>query len=42
MIVTGSAGGIGRGIAEVLLREGAEVLINGRSEDKVNAGWSRN
>ncbi|WP_020434066.1 SDR family NAD(P)-dependent oxidoreductase [Paenibacillus riograndensis] len=37
MIVTGSAGAIGRAIAEVLLREGAEVLINGRSEDKVNA-----
>ncbi|MNC23905.1 3-oxoacyl-[acyl-carrier-protein] reductase FabG [compost metagenome] len=36
-LVTGSTGGIGRAIAEVLLREGAEVLINGRSEDKVNA-----
>lgn len=34
-LVTGSTKGIGRAIAETLAREGAEVIINGRSEDSV-------
>lgn len=35
-IVTGSTLGIGRAIAERLLREGARVVINGRSEARVS------
>lgn len=35
VLVTGSTKGIGRAIAETLLREGAEVIINGRSEKSV-------
>ncbi|WP_347548278.1 SDR family oxidoreductase [Pseudalkalibacillus hwajinpoensis] len=34
-LVTGSTSGIGRGIAETLLKEGAEVIINGRTEERV-------
>lgn len=34
-LVTGSTKGIGRAIAETLLKEGAEVIINGRSESSV-------
>ena len=34
-LVTGSTKGIGRAIAETLLREGAEVIINGRSTESV-------
>lgn len=33
-LIFGSTGGIGRSIAESLLREGAEVYINGRTEEK--------
>jgi 3-oxoacyl-[acyl-carrier protein] reductase len=36
-LVTGSTGGIGRAIAEALAREGATVIVNGRSEDRVAA-----
>ncbi len=35
VLVTGSTKGIGRAIAETLLREGAEVIINGRSAESV-------
>jgi NAD(P)-dependent dehydrogenase (short-subunit alcohol dehydrogenase family) len=34
-LITGSTGGIGYGIAKVLLREGAQVIINGRSPESV-------
>ncbi len=36
-LVTGSTNGIGKAIAESLIREGVTVLINGRNEEKVNA-----
>lgn len=35
VLVTGSTKGIGRAIAETLLQEGAEVIINGRSDESV-------
>ncbi|WP_394175332.1 SDR family NAD(P)-dependent oxidoreductase [Guptibacillus hwajinpoensis] len=35
-LVTGSTSGIGKGIAETLLKEGAEVIVNGRTEERVN------
>jgi NAD(P)-dependent dehydrogenase (short-subunit alcohol dehydrogenase family) len=35
-LVTGSTAGIGYAIAEVLAAEGANVIVNGRSEDSVN------
>ncbi len=35
-LVTGSTGGIGYGIAKVLLREGASVIVNGRTQDSVD------
>jgi NAD(P)-dependent dehydrogenase (short-subunit alcohol dehydrogenase family) len=35
-LVTGSTLGIGRAIAESLLSEGAEVIINSRNADRVN------
>lgn len=34
-LVTGSTAGIGLAIAEVLAQEGATVIINGRSEERV-------
>ncbi len=37
ILVTGSTRGIGRGVAETLLREGAVVGIHGRSEETVRA-----
>lgn len=36
-LVTGSTGGIGFSIAEELAREGAQVIINGRSRQRVDA-----
>jgi len=35
-LVTGSTGGIGYGIAKVLLKEGAQVIVNGRSPQSVD------
>lgn len=35
-LVTGSTGGIGYGIAKVLLKEGAQVIINGRTQQNVD------
>ena len=35
-LITGSTGGIGYGIAKVLLREGATVIINGRTQESVD------
>jgi NAD(P)-dependent dehydrogenase (short-subunit alcohol dehydrogenase family) len=35
-LVTGSTGGIGYGIAKVLLTEGAQVIINGRTQETVD------
>jgi len=35
-LITGSTGGIGFGIAKVLLAEGAQVIINGRSQESVD------
>ena len=33
-VITGGTRGIGRAIAEACLREGASVVVNGRSPDK--------
>lgn len=33
-VITGGTAGLGRGIAEAYLREGAKVVLNGRSQDK--------
>ncbi len=37
ILVTGSTAGIGRAIATVLAREGATVILNGRSKETVNS-----
>jgi NAD(P)-dependent dehydrogenase (short-subunit alcohol dehydrogenase family) len=36
-LVTGSTGGIGYAIAQALLAEGADVIVNGRTQDTVDA-----
>jgi NAD(P)-dependent dehydrogenase (short-subunit alcohol dehydrogenase family) len=36
-LVTGSSSGIGRGIAQVLAREGAHVIVHGRHEERTHA-----
>src|SRR6185312_5185770 len=40
-LVTGSTGGIGFGIAKVLLKENAQVIINGRSQESVDKAAAR-
>jgi NAD(P)-dependent dehydrogenase (short-subunit alcohol dehydrogenase family) len=40
-LITGSTGGIGFGIAKVLLKENAQVIINGRSQDSVDKAAAR-
>ena len=40
-LVTGSTAGIGFGIARRLLQEGASVIINGRTEDRINSALNR-
>jgi NAD(P)-dependent dehydrogenase (short-subunit alcohol dehydrogenase family) len=37
-LVTGSAKGIGHAIATTLAREGASVILNGRSDQSVSTG----
>ena len=40
--ITGGTRSIGRGMADAFLREGAKVVVNGRDEDKGQAGaWPR-
>jgi len=39
-LVTGSTAGIGYAIAEALAREGAEVIVNGRTEERVEQAIS--
>lgn len=41
VLVSASSGGIGRAIAAAFAREGAEVIINGRSEDSVNSAIAK-
>jgi len=40
-LVTGSTAGIGLAIAEALAAEGARVIVNGRTEDRVRAAAAR-
>lgn len=37
VLVTGSTAGIGKATAEAFLAEGAEVIVNGRTEEKVQS-----
>jgi len=40
-LVSGSTAGIGFAIANGLAREGARVIVNGRTDDRVNAAINR-
>ncbi|HSS69746.1 MAG TPA: SDR family oxidoreductase [Casimicrobiaceae bacterium] len=40
-LVTGSTAGIGYGIAEALAREGARVIVNGRTQEAVDAAVAK-
>jgi NAD(P)-dependent dehydrogenase (short-subunit alcohol dehydrogenase family) len=40
-LVTGSTAGIGFAIAELLAAEGAEVIVNGRTDDRVAGAIDR-
>jgi NAD(P)-dependent dehydrogenase (short-subunit alcohol dehydrogenase family) len=40
-LVTGSTAGIGFAIAQLLAREGAHVIINGRTQDRVDAALAK-
>ena len=40
-LVTGSTGGIGFGIAKTLLKEGARVIINGRTQESVDSAAAK-
>jgi NAD(P)-dependent dehydrogenase (short-subunit alcohol dehydrogenase family) len=40
-LVTGSTAGIGLAIASRLVREGAEVIVNGRTDQRVNSALVR-
>ena len=40
-LVSGSTAGIGYSIAEALLREGARVIVNGRSQAAVDAAVAK-
>src|SRR6202011_2360231 len=40
-LVTGSTAGIGFAIAEALVKEGATVVVNGRTEERVNASMKQ-
>ncbi|MGH8150172.1 MAG: SDR family NAD(P)-dependent oxidoreductase, partial [Steroidobacteraceae bacterium] len=40
-IVTGSTAGIGYAVAEALVREGASVVVNGRTPARVEAAIAR-
>ncbi|MFN7052025.1 MAG: SDR family NAD(P)-dependent oxidoreductase, partial [Gemmobacter sp.] len=40
-MITASSGGIGEAIALSLVREGAEVIVNGRSAESVESAMER-
>src|SRR5947209_14225218 len=40
-LVTGSTAGIGLAIAEALLKEGASVIVNGRTQERVDAAKAK-
>ena len=40
-LVTGSTAGIGYAIAEALLKEGATVIVNGRTQQRVDAAIAK-
>jgi NAD(P)-dependent dehydrogenase (short-subunit alcohol dehydrogenase family) len=40
-LITGSTGGIGFAIAEALSREGAHVIVNGRTQARVDEALTR-